>query len=80
MSDFIAREISDSLLVKKFYLETGMLEPRNSAMKTVAQNRSSHSKESVLGVHPTFSLVNALVYVKHRLGHSPEEKSLELAG
>ena len=55
--------LSNSLPVNFFYLETGMLEPMEDAMKTVAQNRPANSKESVLGVHPTFSLVNALVYI-----------------
>ena len=42
-------------------------------MKPVA--RLAYSKESVLGVLPTFSLVNALVYVRHRPGHSLGKKS-----
>ena len=40
-------------------------------MKTAAQNRSANSDGSVIARGPTFSLVNALVYVRHRPGHSP---------
>ena len=46
-------------------------------MKTAAQNRSVNSDESVLRGWPTFSLVNALVYVEHRPGHSLGKKSDE---
>ena len=55
----------------------GMIVPTEGAMKTIAKNCPANSEESVLGVHLTFSLVNALVYVRHRPGHSLGKKSDE---
>ena len=46
-------------------------------MKTAAQNRSANSDGSIIARGPTFSLVNALVYVEHRPGHSLGKKSDE---
>ena len=46
-------------------------------MKTAAQNRSANSDGSVIARGPTFPLVNALVYVEHRPGHSLGKKSDE---
>ena len=40
-----------------------MLAQTDGAMKTVASNHPANSEESVVPHHPTFSLVNALVYV-----------------
>ena len=40
-----------------------MLTTTNCAMKTVAENHPANSKESIVCINPTFSLVNALVYV-----------------
>ena len=59
-----------ALLVKNNYYESSTLTAKKGPMKTTAQNRSVNSDESVLRVWPTFSLVNALVYVRHRPGHS----------
>ena len=39
-------------------------------MKTTSQKHSANSDECVLSLGPPFSLVNALVYVQHRPGHS----------
>ena len=43
-------------------------------MKTTMQNRSANSDGSVIACGPTFSLVNALVYVRHSPGHSLGKK------
>ena len=63
-----------TLLVKNNYYESSTLTAKNGPMKTAAQNRSVNSDESVLYGWPTFSLVNALVYVEHRPGHSLGKK------
>ena len=63
-----------SLLVKNNYYEISTLNAKKGPMKTTAQNRSANSDGSVIVQRPTFSLVNALVYVEHRLGHSLGEK------
>ena len=54
-----------------------MLETTDCAMKMVAQNHPANSEESIVSLHPTFPLVNALVYVRHRPGHSLGKKSDE---
>ena len=53
-----------SLLVKNNYYEISMLNAKKGPMKTTAQNRSANSDGSVIARGPTFSLVNALVYVR----------------
>ena len=63
-----------ALLVKNNYYESSTLTAKKGPMKTAAQNRSVNSDESVLRGWPTFSLVNALVYVEHRPGHSLGKK------
>ena len=47
-----------------------MLNAKKGPMKTTAQNRSANSDGSVIARGPTFSLVNALVYVEHRPGQN----------
>ena len=59
-----------TLPVKIIYLENLMLTPIDCAMKMVVYNRPANSKESIVGINRTFSLVNALVYVR-RLQYSP---------
>ena len=63
-----------SLLVKNNYYESSTLPAKKGPMKTAAQNRSANSDGSVIARKPTFSLVNALVYVRHRPGHSLGKK------
>ena len=63
-----------SLLVKNNYNESSTLTAKKGPMKTAAQNRSANSDGSVIAHGPTFSLVNALVYVEHRPGHSLGKK------
>ena len=62
------------LLVKNNYYESSTLTAKKGPMKTAAQNRSANSDGSVIARRPTFSLVNALVYVEHRPGHSLGKK------
>ena len=66
--------IHKSLLVKNNYYESSTLNAKKGPMKTAAQNRSANSDGSVIARGPTFSLVNALVYVEHRPGHSLGKK------
>ena len=56
-----------TLLVKNNYYESSTLTAKKGPMKTAAQNRSANTDGSVLRGWPTFSLVNALVYVRHSL-------------
>ena len=63
-----------TLLVKNNYYESSTLTAKKGPMKTAAQNRSANSDGSVIARGPTFSLVNALVYVRHRPGHSLGKK------
>ena len=63
-----------SLLVKNNYYEISMLNSKKGSMKTTEQNRSANSDGSVIARGPTFPLVNALVYVRHRPGHSLGKK------
>ena len=65
---------STTLLVKNNYYESSTLTAKKGPMKTAAQNRSANSDGSVIARGPTFSLVNALVYVEHRPGHSLGKK------
>ena len=55
--------LASALPVKIIYFENLMLAPTDCAMKTVALNHPAISKESIVSVNPTFSLVNALFYV-----------------
>ena len=63
-----------ALLLKNNYYESSTLNAKKGPMKTAAQNRSANSDWSVIARGPTFSLVNALVYVEHRPGHSLGKK------
>ena len=64
----------EALLVKNNYYESSTLTAKKGPMKTAAQNCSANSDGSVISWKPTFSLVNALVYVEHRPGHSLGKK------
>ena len=66
--------LNTTLLVKNNYYESSTLTAKKGPMKTAAQNRSANSDGSVIARGPTFSLVNALVYVEHRPGHSLGKK------
>ena len=66
--------IASTLLVKNNYYEISTLNAKKGPMKTTAQNRSANSDGSVIARGPTFSQVNALVYVEHRPGHSLGKK------
>ena len=65
---------NNTLIVKNNYYESSTLNAKKGPMKTAAQNRSANSDGNVIARGPTFSLVNALVYVEHRPGHSLGKK------